>query len=104
MTRAIAATPLARVRLTDAPGSVPTAFFQHVISASVVVVTPDDPPPERFATFQPAGQPGIVVEAWAKWRNRRSCATAAAGTVTESVVPAPVIAATAPAPLVRSTA
>src|SRR5712692_562555 len=104
MTRAAAATPLARVRLTEDPPSVPAAIFQHVISASVEVVTPDVPPPERFATFQPPGQLGIVVEAWAKWRKSRSCAAAAAGTMTQSVVPAPVIVATVPAPPVLRTA
>src|ERR1700730_17977916 len=104
MTTAAAATPLTRVRNTVAPGSVPTAFFQHVISPSVAVATPDVPPPERFATFQPAGHAGIPLNASAKCKNKRSCATAAAGTTTLSPVPAPVIAATVPAPPVLSTA
>ena len=80
------------------------AFRQHVISASVVTETPDVAPPERLATFQPAGQAGTPLKACAKWRKRRSCAAAAAGTTTLSVVPAPVIVATVPAPPVRSTA
>src|SRR3954447_19999735 len=98
MISAAAATPLARVRATVAPGSVPTAFFQHVISPSVAVATPDVAPPERFATFQPAGQAGTPLKASAKWRKRRSCAAAAAGTTTFKPVPAVVIVATVPAP------
>src|SRR3954471_8330812 len=104
MTRAAAATPLARVSATVAPASAPTAFFQHVVSPSVAVATPAVVPPERKPTFQPAGQAGTPLNASAKWRKRRSCAAAAAGTTTLRPVPAPVIVATVPAPPVLRTA
>src|SRR4030081_1229603 len=104
MISAAAATPLARVRPTVAPGSVAIALRQHVISPRVAVATPEVPPPERFATFQPAGQAGTPLKASAKGRKTRSCATAEAGTMTLRPTPAPVIVATAPAPPVLSTA